>query len=108
MNKPRLNILLNILLIALAASLLAISFGVLLGFFQSIGWIYHSAGHGLGNLGYLIYGALFGAALGLLLSTYIVLKQPDRIKSFFLKLTLITITITSTVFISVNYFGVQW
>ena len=102
------NILLKIVLIVLAIFLCVISFGVLFPFLQSIGLFYDLGGHGLGNLGYIFYGALFGAIVGLVLSTYIVFKKTLLIKQFFISLAVFTIIITSIVFMSVNFLGTKW
>ena len=102
------NILFKILLIALATCLSALSFGVLAPFLQSIGLLHDLAGHGLGNIAYVLYGALAGAIAGLAISAHVVLKHPVRTKLLFSTLTATTIVIISVAFICVNFLGVNW
>jgi len=108
------NILLKVILIVLAALLFVISFAVFFPFLNSIGLlpflvddVGHS-GHGLAKLGYMLDGALFGATVGLMISTYIVFEKNLWIKQFFISLTIFTLIITSIVFISVSFIGVQY
>ncbi len=91
-----------------AMFLLMISFGVLFPFLQSIGWLYDLGGHGLGNVGYLIFGVFSGAILGVILSAYVVFKKENHIRVFYKLLIVFTAIATSIVFVGVNYFGVGW
>ena len=106
------NILLKIILIILATLLCVIFFGVLvpflysLGLFPDLGGDGNKANQALNNVINLYFsGVLLGLIVGLVLSTYIVLKKPSRIKRLFISLSVLVVSIISIVFVSVNFLG---
>ncbi len=83
-------------------------FGMLLPILQALQILRDLGGHGLGNMGYIFYGALLGLVVGSTGSVFIIVRNPKLIVKYLAVLAGLTVFTALMLVVSIKSLGMSW